>query len=82
MQVMGLNPRTVTFENEDARIIFETGWELRVALDKDLGATLFNLEAVLIENNLREKLESVRYIDMRFDERVYYTSSETTDSTE
>ena len=29
-------------------------------------------EAILDEHNLRGKLDEVLYIDMRFDERVYY----------
>ncbi|MAZ67763.1 hypothetical protein CL652_03275 [bacterium] len=60
------------FEEKDARIQFRDGWELRVALDKDLGATLFNLAAILGEYDLRSRLHDILYIDMRFDERVYY----------
>jgi len=69
---LNLQVKTFKFEGDDARIIFEAGWELIVALDKDLGATAVNLEAVLDEYSLRDKLGEVLYIDMRFDERVYY----------
>lgn len=67
-----LSVKSFAFEGEDARITFADGWELRVALDKDLGAAAFNLAAVLDEYELRDRLPDLAYIDMRFDERVYY----------
>jgi cell division septal protein FtsQ len=76
---MGLQVVQVTLEGEDARILFADGWELRVALDKDLAATSFNLAAVLDEYELKDRLIRVRYIDMRFDERIYYKMREGTD---
>lgn len=69
---LSLDVYGVTFMDEDAAVLIAPGWELRVALDKDLGATAFNLRAVLDEQGLRESLESLEYIDMRFDERVYF----------
>ena len=82
LELLDLQPTKFVFEGNDARVTLDPNWELRVALDKDLGATAFNLEAILEEHNLRGQLETIRYIDMRFDERVYYTVRESTDSTE
>jgi len=72
LKKINLHVNTFTFEGEDARIIFSEGWELRVALDKNIDATVTNLEAILSENSLRERLNELLYIDMRFDERIYY----------
>lgn len=69
---LSLEVHGVIFMDEDAAVLIAPKWELRVALDKDLGATAFNLRAVLDEQGLRNSLESLEYIDMRFDERVYF----------
>ncbi len=76
LRVLDLQPRSFLFEGDDARLVFASGWELRIALDKDLGATIFNLKAVVNDNDLRENLNNIQYIDMRFDERVYYKFGE------
>ena len=60
------------FEEPDAYLTTAAGWELRVALDDDFEATLLNMTAVLDEHGLRERQSELAYIDMRFDERVYY----------
>ena len=73
------NNLTVTkfiFEGDDARITFDTGWDLRIALDKDLPTAAFNFAAVMDEYSLREKVDELLYIDMRFDDRVYYKVEE------
>lgn len=67
----GLRVRTVHFDDKDATLVVAPNWSLKVALDKDLGAVAFNLEALLKEQNLQNTLETIEYIDMRFDERVY-----------
>ena len=73
LRTIGLSVATFVFEGADGRVVFRDGWELRVALDKDMAAVAHNLAVVLDEYNLRNRLNSVRYIDMRFGERVYYT---------
>ena len=57
-------------------ITFGAGWDLRIALDKDLPTTAFNFAAVMDEYSLREKVGELLYIDMRFDDRVYYKVEE------
>ncbi len=74
LRALDLQPSNFSFEGNDARITFPSGLELRIALDKDLRAAAFNLAAVLRDNNLQENLESIKYIDMRFDGKVYYKS--------
>ena len=73
---------SVAFLRNDAVLHAREGWELRVALDKDLRATAVNLSAVLDEYDLRNRLTDLQYIDMRFDERVYYKVRDTADSSE
>lgn len=72
LQKMSLQPAQVILTGDDAIISLIPSWELRVALDKDVGAAAFNLRAVLDEHGLREDLATLEYIDMRFDERVYF----------
>lgn len=62
----------VHFRGSDVTVHMRTGWKLYVAADKDLGATVFNLRAVLDNHGLQKRLSDMAYIDMRFDERVYY----------
>ena len=68
----GVHVERVVLEEPDARFVTDAGWYLYVALDKDIGATAFNLDAILDEYELRDVLDTLAYIDMRFDERVYY----------
>lgn len=82
LQVLDVEVTEFKFEDVDARITLKPHWELRVALDKDLVTTAQNLGAVLDEYNLRQRLDELNYIDMRFDERVYHTFNETADSSE
>lgn len=72
----------VSFDGADGRLVTAGGWYVLIALDKDLGATAFNMEAVLDEYNLRTSLDSLLYIDMRFDERVYYKFKEENEVTD
>jgi len=68
---IGLETSIFSFEGSDATISLESGLEIKVAMDKDLKAMVFNLEAVIEELNLEE----IQYIDMRFEKRVYYKES-------
>ncbi|PCI29287.1 hypothetical protein COB52_02715 [Candidatus Kaiserbacteria bacterium] len=68
LRSIGLETSVFSFEGSDAIILLESGLEIKVALDKDLKAMVFNLEAVIEELNLQE----IQYIDMRFEKRVYY----------
>jgi len=79
---MGLTPVHVTFQNKDATVRLEPGWDLKVALDGDLGATAVNLKAVLDTHNVRADLGQMQYIDMRFGDRVYKKMKEGIDSTD
>tara|TARA_B100000745_G_scaffold299783_1_gene251486 strand:+ start:2607 stop:3239 length:633 start_codon:yes stop_codon:yes gene_type:complete len=79
LSAMELTATTITFENSDATLRIQEGnWNLRIALDKDTGAQIFNLSAILEENNLKAVLTELAYIDMRFGERVYYTMKDGT----
>jgi len=69
LEAIKLKPKVFIFEGNNARINLEPNWELRVALDKNMDAIPTNLEAVLEKENMFPKIS---YIDMRFDERVYY----------
>jgi len=80
--VLGLKAQEFSFDGNDAYLRFADGWELRIALDKDLGAAAFNLAAVLDEHDLRERLADIKYVDMRFDTRVYYKLREGADTEE
>ncbi|MAJ97057.1 hypothetical protein CL644_01650 [bacterium] len=82
LKVLDVYATKFVFEGIDGRIYVEPGWEIRIALDKDLETTAVNLEAVLDEYLLRDKLSELRYIDMRFGERVYHTFKESTDTQE
>ena len=81
LQRLGLFAESVTLEGNDAYVKVASGWELRIALEKDLGAVAFNLEA-LLESDEFSTTEKLEYIDMRFDERVYYAFREEADTQE
>lgn len=78
----GLAAKEFIFEGDDARVVLDAGWDIRIALDKDLGAAAFNLRAVLDDENVESRVDELVYIDMRFDERVYYKFQTSTDSSE
>lgn len=67
----GLVVKEVHIDGNDATLRIEPGWDLKVALDKDLRATSVNLSALLTEQHLIGAFDTIEYIDMRFDERVY-----------
>lgn len=72
LERLGLTVRSFGFLHDEARLQVEPGWELKIALDDDLGIIAFNLAAVLDTYRLRDLLDSLLYIDMRFGERVYH----------
>ncbi len=71
-----LQVRAVHIRGTDATLTLAPSWDLKVALDKNLGATAFNLDAVLTEHGLASRIDELSYVDMRFDERVYYKLKE------
>ena len=72
LESLGLTVRSFAFQHDEARVYIEPGWELKVALEDDLGIIAFNLAAVLDTHHLRAALDDMLYIDMRFGERVYH----------
>ncbi|OGH69574.1 MAG: hypothetical protein A3C90_02545 [Candidatus Magasanikbacteria bacterium RIFCSPHIGHO2_02_FULL_51_14] len=53
----------------DATIVTEEGWEVRVKLDERVGEQFEDMQYVLREKVTRPNL---KYIDVRFDDRVYW----------
>ncbi|QSH39516.1 hypothetical protein JXR01_00690 [Candidatus Kaiserbacteria bacterium] len=82
LKVLDVQVKKFVFEGIDGRIYLEPEWEIRIALDKGLETTAVNLEAVLDEYHLRDRLSELQYIDLRFGERVYHTFKESTDTQE
>ena len=76
-----LQVQTIVLEENDAHLTIEPGWELRIALTTDLGAVAFNLTAILDDAEFQNK-EEINYIDMRFDNRVFYKVGESEADTE
>lgn len=71
----GHTPVSVTIENEkDMSISLESGFYLKVTFASDASDVVKNLELILTSDALREKQNSLEYVDLRFGNRVYYQS--------
>ncbi len=69
----GFHPLGGSIDNEqDLSILFKEGFALKVSFGQDANTLTKNLELVLSSEVLKEKKGQLEYIDLRFDNRVYY----------
>lgn len=63
----------ITVDSEkDFTITLESGLTLMVSFEMQPGDIIRNLQTALESDGLREKLDTLQYIDLRFGNRVYY----------
>lgn len=75
LEAVGVHITSCTLESSDARCtvgLSQSQWKFVAALDKDINVMLHNLKAFLHKEHILESEENIEYIDMRFDDRVYY----------
>lgn len=72
LQALNLDITSVTFREDEAEVIVAPGWKLLITFAKDVSAVPLNLATILDENELGSKLNQLEYVDLRFDDRVYY----------
>jgi cell division septal protein FtsQ len=69
----GFNPHGGTIDNDqDFLVPFTEGFTLKVSFGQEAHALAKNLELVLSSAPLKGKESQLEYIDLRFDNRVYY----------
>ncbi len=69
----GFLPLEVSIEDErDFFITFGEGFMLKVSFGQDANTLMKNLQLVLSSETLKGKEKKLQYIDLRFDNRVYY----------
>jgi cell division septal protein FtsQ len=72
-QQTGLSPRTITIEGEqDLRIEFSEGFELKASFGADASTLARNLKLVFGSDALQGREGDIEYIDLRFGDRVFY----------
>jgi hypothetical protein len=62
--------------SDEIRIVTNEGWELLVNLDIDSEKTIASLRLVLEKEILLEKRQSLRYIDLRTENRAFFAYSD------
>lgn len=72
----GFTARGITVDTEkDFTVILESNLKLLVSFEMAPSDIIRNLETALEAEGLREKLDTLEYIDLRFGNRVYYKQS-------
>ena len=72
LQEIPLRITHIRFDDDEVEVFMAPGWKLLLTLSKDISTVPINLSTVLDENELSTQLEALEYIDLRFDDRVYY----------
>ena len=67
-----LNVASVDIDDSDGYVYLDSGLFVKVDLNFDINNQISNLETILDSNELKNSKESIEYIDLRFNNRVYY----------
>ncbi len=71
-KVSGLFVKSVDIVDTDAMVEFKGGWFVKMDLKGDVQAQLGNLKTLLDSREIKESIDVLEYIDLRFNNRVYY----------
>jgi len=72
LSVRGYTIKDVMIKGTDAIVTIAPGWQVKIALDNDVSIAAHNLLDVIEKSSVGTELNSIKYIDMRFNRRVYY----------
>ena len=73
LEQAGSGPQGIAVENaQDFQIAFTEGFGVKASFGQDASTLAKNLELLLSSDALRGKAGNIEYIDLRFDNRVYY----------
>ncbi len=68
----GFAAETIVVEGQEFTVLLTRGYSVRASFGADVSSVVHNLELVLSAPALRGKESALKYIDLRFGNRVYY----------
>lgn len=69
---VALEVLSIKISESDAFIYLTEPWFIKIALDSDIDYQISNLKTILDSQELRQVRQKLKYIDLRFGNRVYY----------